>query len=147
MKRTKRFTLRRLALGLAVAAVLAPAAQAEPIGSYERQSQQSVEIPYLSGGVGVSHIDFDPTSPASGKLGEEIPYLSHGAVSAGQAVAPDDMALSRPANSGSPTVTATSGGFDVGTGAVSGFAVALVLVAGGMALAIRHGRKTRLSPA
>ena len=137
MKRTKRFTLRRLALGLAVAAVLAPAAQAEPIGSYERQSQQSVEIPYLSGGVGVSHIDFDPTSPASGKLGEEIPYLSHGAVSAGQAVAPDDMALSRPA----------SGGFDVGTGAVSGFAVALVLVAGGMALAIRHGRKTRLSPA
>jgi hypothetical protein len=147
MKRTKRFTLRRLALGLAVAAVFAPAAQAEPIGSYERQSQQSVEIPYLSGGVGVSHMDFDPASPAGGKSSDEIAYLSHGSVSAGQTVAPDDMVLSRPSNSGSPTVTATSGGFDVGPGTVSGFAVALVLLAGGMALAIRHGRKTRLSPA
>jgi hypothetical protein len=144
MKRTKRFTLRRVALGLAVAAVLAPAAQAEPIGSYERQSQQSVEIPYLSGGVGVSHMDFDPASPASGKVSDEIAYLSHGSVAA---IAPDDIALSRPSNSGSPTVTATSGGFEVGPGTVSGFALALVLLAGGMALAIRHGRKTRLSPA
>lgn len=181
MKRTKRFTLRRIALGLAVAAVLAPAAQAEPIGSYERQSQQSVEIPYLSGGVGVSHMDFDPASRPSGKRSSEIAYLSHGGVATrpdfwnydpktGEKIAdtspgisteqlaqlyggsdialgPDDMALSRPANSGSPAVTATSGGFDVGPGTVSGFAVALVLLAGGMALAIRHGRKTRLSPA
>ena len=142
MKRTKRFTLRRVALGLAVAAVFAPAAQAEPSGSYERQSS-NVEIPYLSG-VGVSHMDFDPASPASGKVSDEIAYLSHGSVSA---IAPDDVALSRPSNSGSPTVTATSGGFEVGPGTVSGFGVALVLLAGGMALAIRHGRKTRLSPA
>ena len=179
MKRTKRFTLRRVALGLAVAAVFAPAAQAEPSGSYERQSQ-SVEIPYLSGGGGgVSHMDFDPASPASGKVSKEIPYLSHGnaapvdfwnydasgrkiadtspGVSPDQlaalwsgsnvAIAPDDLAFSRPSNLGSPSVSATSGGFDVGPGTVSGFAVALVLLAGGMALAIRHGRKTRLSPA
>ena len=181
MKRTKRFTLRRVALGLAVAAVLAPAAQAEPIGSYERQSQQSVEIPYLSGGVGVSHMDFDPASRPSGKRSGEIAYLSHGGVAtrpdfwnydpktgekiadtspgvapeqlaalwgdSNVAIAADDLALSRPTTSGSPTVTATSVGFEVGPGTVSGFGVALVLLAGGMALAIRHGRKTRLSPA
>jgi hypothetical protein len=143
MKRTKRFTLRRIALGLAVAAALAPAAQAEPIGSYERQS--SAEIPYLSHGVGVSHADFDSASPLSGRRSDEIPYLSHG-VTAAQPVAPDDMAVSRPSNAGSASVTASSGGFDVGPGTVSGFAVALVLLLGGSAMAIRH-RKTRLSPA
>jgi hypothetical protein len=82
MKRTKRFTLRRVALGLAVAAVFAPSAQAEPSGSYERQSQQSVEIPYLSHGVGVSHMDFDAASPRSGERSTEIAYLSHGGVAA-----------------------------------------------------------------
>ena len=178
MKRTKRFTLRRVALGLAVAAVFAPAAQAEPIGSYERQS--SVEIPYLSQGVGVSHADFDSASPLSGKVSNEIPYLSHG-VSAARpdfwnydpktgnkiadtspgvspdqlaqlwsgsdvAIAPDDMALARPSNVGPASVTASSGAFDVGPGTVSGFAVALVLLVGGSAIAVRH-RKTRLSPA
>jgi hypothetical protein len=147
MKRTRRFTLRRIVLGLAVAAVVAPAAQAEPIGSYERQSQSSVEIPYHSGGVGVSHMDFDRASPASGKLSSEIPYLSHGSVQARADFAPDDMGLSRPSNLGSPSVTATSGGWDVGPGTVSGFALVLVLLAGASTLAVRHSRKTRLSPA
>lgn len=178
MKRTKRFTLRRVALGLAVAAVFAPAAQAEPSGSYERQSS-SVEIPYLSGGVGVSHMDFDPASRASGKKSDEIPYLSHGAVTpvdfwnydasgnkiadtspgvapdqlavlwsgSNVAIAPDDLALSRPSNLGSPSVANAGSGFELGLGTVSGFGVALVLLIGGTAFAIRHGRKTRLSPA
>jgi hypothetical protein len=180
MKRTKRFTFRRIALGLAVAAVAAPAAQAEPIGSYERQSQSSIEIPYLSHGVGVSHMDFDQASQASGTISDEIPYLSHGTVasrpdfwnydsatgmkisdtspgiSADQlaqlysgsdsAIAPDDMGLSRPSNLGSPSVTSSSS-WDVGPTTVSGFAVAFVLLAGGSLLAIRHNRRTRLSPA
>jgi hypothetical protein len=144
MKRTKRFTLRRIVLGLAVAAVIAPAAQAEPMGSYERQSQSSVEIPYLSGGVGVSHIDFDQASQRSGKLSDEIPYLSNGGGNA--SIAPDDMVLSKPSNAGSPSVTTSSERWDVGPATVSGFAVAFVLLAGSL-LAIRHNRKTRLSPA
>ena len=178
MKRTKRFTLRRIALGLAVAAAFAPAAQAEPIGSYERQS--SAEIPYLSHGVGVSHADFDAASPLSGKRSDEIPYLSHGVTTAQPdfwnydqrtgkkiadtspgvapdqlaqmwsgsdvAIAPDDLAFSRPSNVGPASVTATSGGFEVGPATVSGLAVALLLLVGGSALAIRH-RRTRLSPA
>jgi hypothetical protein len=180
MKRTKRFTLRRVALGLAVAAVFAPSAQAEPSGSYERQSQQSSEIPYLSHGVGVSHMDFDAASPRSGKRSTEIAYLSHGGVAArpdfwnydpktgekiadtspgisseqlaqvysgsDTAVAPDDMALSRPSNLSSPSVASAGGGFDVGPGTVGGFG-ALVLLIGGSAIALRQSRKTRLSPA
>ena len=145
MKRKKRFTIRRIALGLAVAAVVAPAAQAEPIGSYERQ-QSNVEIPYLSHGVGVSHLDFDASSKRSGKSSSEISYLSHGG-SVARPIAADDMALSRPSNLGSPSVTESSGGWDVGPGTVSGFVVVLMLLAGASAVAVRHNRRTRLSPA
>jgi hypothetical protein len=145
MKRTKRFTIRRIVLGLAVAAVLAPAAQAEPIGSYERDSQSTVEIPYLSGGVGVSHMDFDQASKATGKLSDEIPYLSNGVGET--SIAPDDMGLAKPTNAGSPSVTGSSDGWDVGPAAVSGFAAVFVLLAAGSLLAVRHNRKTRLSPA
>ena len=79
MKRIKRFTLRRVALGLAVAAVIAPAAQAEPIGSYERQSQ--VEIPYLSHGnlVATDFWNYDPNT------GEKTSNSSPG-------VAPEELA-------------------------------------------------------
>jgi hypothetical protein len=143
MKRTKRFTLRRIVLGLAVAAVIAPAAQAEPIGSYERQ-QTSVEIPYLSQGVGVSHMDFDQASAATGKLSDEIPYLSNGGSDV--AIAPDDMVLSKPTNAGQPAVTGSSNAWDVGPATVSVFALAFTLLAGSL-LAIRHNRRTRLSPA
>lgn len=145
MKRTKRFTLRRIALGLAVAAVVAPAAQAEPIGSYERQ-QSNVDIPYLSHGVGVSHLDFDAASSRSGKSSSEISYLSHGGTIT-RPIAADDMGLSRPSNLGSPSPTASTGGWDVGSGTVSGFVVALMLVAAASAVAVRRNRRTRLSPA
>ena len=171
MKRSKWFTIRRVALGLAVAAIVAPAAQAEPIGSYERQVQSSeipylshgvgvsnvdfsraeqarvrpaVEIPYLSQGVGVSHMDFDQASPASGKVSGEIAYLSHG--TGNVAIAPDDLVLARPTNAGSPTVSGTSDGWDVNPTTVSMFALALALLAGSL-LAVRHTRRTRLSPA
>ena len=172
MKRSKRFTIRRVALGLAVAAIVAPAAQAEPMGSYERQVQSSeipylsqgvgvanvdfsraeqagvrpvVEIPYLSQGVGVSHMDFDQASPATGKVSGEIAYLSHGATGT-VAIAPDDLVLSKPTNAGSPTVSGTSDGWDVNPTTVSMFALALALLAGSL-LAVRHTRRTRLSPA
>ena len=144
MKRTKRFTIRRVTLALAVAAIVAPAAQAEPMGSYERQLQ-STEIPYLSHGVGVSHMDFDRASQATGKVSGEIAYLSHGATSNG-AIAPDDMGLSKPSNAGSPTVSGTSDGLDVNPTTVSMFAVALALLAASL-LAVRYTRRTRLSPA
>jgi hypothetical protein len=150
MKRIKRFTLRRVALALAVAAVIAPAAQAEPIGSYERQSQ--VEIPYLSHGKLVA-TDFWNYDPATGeRIANTSPGLSAdqlaGLYSGTEtAIAADDLTLSRPSNAGSPSVTATDTGWDVGPTTVSAFALGFVLLAGASLLAIRHNRRTRLSPA
>ena len=56
------------------------------------------------------------------------------------------MALSKPSNAGSPAVTGSTDSWEVGPATVSGFAVAFVLLAGSL-LAIRHNRRTRLSPA
>jgi hypothetical protein len=89
-------------------------------------------------------MDYDPASQASGKISTEIPYLSNGGGNV--AIAPDDMGLSKPTNAGSPTVTGTSDGWDVGPATVSVFAVAFALLAGSL-LAVRHNRRTRLSPA
>lgn len=154
MKRTKRFTIRRIALGLAVAAVLVPSAQAEPIGSYERQSQSqsSVEIPYLSHGGGVSHVDFWNYDATGKKIADTSPGVAPDQLAqlwsgSDGVIAPDDMTLSRPSNAGTTVVAGSSGGFEVSPAAVSGFGLALVLLAGGSALAIRNNRKTRLSPA
>jgi len=151
MKRSKRFTIRRIALGFALAAIVAPAAQAEPMGSYERQSQ-SVEIPYLSHGRLVA-TDFWNYDPATGeRIANTSPGLSAdqlaGLYSAiGSSIAPDDLSMSRPSNLGSPSVTATDARWDVGPTTVSVFAVGFVLVAGASLLAVRHNRRTRLSPA
>jgi hypothetical protein len=151
MKRTKRFTIRRVALGLAVAAIVAPAAQAEPNGSYERQSP-SGEFPSLSHGNLVSPNDFWNYDPATGeRIGNTSPGISAdqlaGLYSAtDSSIAPDDLGLSRPSNLGSPSVTATNAGWDVDPITVSFFAVGFVLLAGA-SLLIRHNRRTRLSPA
>jgi hypothetical protein len=151
MKRTKRFTIRRVALGLAVAAIVAPAAQAEPMGSYERQSQ-SVEIPYLSHGRLLA-TDFWNYDPATGeRIANTSPGLSADQLAVlysatGSSIAPDDLSMSRPSNVGSASVAATDARWDVGPTTVSAFAVGFVLLAGASLLAIRHNRRTRLSPA
>jgi hypothetical protein len=111
----KRFTLRRVALWLAVAAVFVPAAQAKPTPSYQLP-RPVAEV--------VSLYDGRSAGP----------------------IAADDLSMSRPSNQGSPSVSSGDDGFALST-AVGGFGVALVLLIGGSALAIRHSRKTRLSPA
>lgn len=150
MKRSKRTTIKRIALGLAVAAVIPATAQARP----------QEEIPYLSHGVGVSASSFEPAvspddrafsrqSEGAATRAMEIPYLSHGVgVSPsdfGQPLGVDDRALSRATET--ETVTASGGGdgYDVGSNTVGG--LVLILAAGGAALAIRHNRKAKLSPA
>jgi hypothetical protein len=144
MTRTRRFNLKRLAFGLAIAAIMVPTAQAKPTAS--NNQQPTVEIPYLSGGVGVSHMDFDLSSGPSGKQSVEIPYLSHGTLSNSGAISADDLTVSRPSNQGSPAVGSSGDGFEFSP-TVGGFGLALVLLIGGTALVIRHSRKTRLSPA
>ena len=61
MKRTKRFTIRRIALSLAVAAVVAPSAQAKPTPAKQQQPSR-VEIPYLSHGVLTPPVGVDDRS-------------------------------------------------------------------------------------
>jgi hypothetical protein len=152
MKRTKRFTLRRIALAFAVAAIVAPAAQAEPLGSYERQSPSAVEIPYLSHGQLVSPNDFWNYDSATGeRIADTSPGLSADQLAGlysgtNSSIAPDDLSMSRPSNLGSPSVTATNAGWDADPMTVSLFAVGFVLLAGA-SLLIRHNRRTRLSPA
>jgi hypothetical protein len=110
MTRSKRHSIRRIALGLAVAAVVAPAtAQARPMdvsGSDSRAIHQ-VSVPVVGS---------------------------------------EDLAFSRQ-TAGSPSVvTADSGnGYDAGTGTIAG--LVLILAAAGAAVAVHHGRKTKLSPA
>jgi hypothetical protein len=178
MKRTKRFTLRRIAVGLAVAAIAPAAAQARPMdmdGSDFRllhaqavakaQTNQTVEIPYLSHGVGVTAAQvgvgtskspddraFSRQSPVDfwnydSKTGEKIADSSPG-------VAPGDLAKhwsgSPAEKSVEPTPgAAETGGYDVG-GTVGGLAIALLVAAGaagGTVVARRRHRSNRLAPA
>jgi hypothetical protein len=177
MKRTKRFTLRRIAVGLAVAAIAPAAAQARPMdmdGSDFRllhaqamakaQTKQTVEIPYLSHGVGVTAAEigigtskspddraFSRQSPVDfwnydSKTGEKVADSSPG-------VASGDLAQLW---SGSPAEksvepspsAAETGGYGNG-GTVAGLTIALLLAAaaaGATTLAVRRNR-TKLSPA
>ena len=146
MKRSKRFTLRRIALGLAVVAVLAPAAQAKPTSA--KQKQPTVEIPYLSHGILKAPVGSDDRAfsraSSDGVAAVEIPYLSHGTLQA--PAGSDDRAISKATSVGAPSVASGSGGYDVGFGSVGGFGLALILLAGA-SVAIRHSRRTKLSPA
>jgi hypothetical protein len=149
MKRSKRISIRRIALGLAVAAVVPATAQARPMemsGSDARSIHQAA----ASSSDKLYPGEIPSVVPVTQARRMEIPYLSHGVgVSAkdiGLPIGADDRSFSR--QSPTPTVlTADRGdGYDFGSGNTIGGLV-LILGAAGAALAIRHNRKTRLSPA
>jgi hypothetical protein len=145
MKRTKRFTLRRVALGLAAAAVLVPAAQAKP-------TPGKPEIPYLSHGVLKPPVDFWNYDP---KTGEKLQNTSPGIApedlgqlfGVSSASGPDDRSFSRATSVGAESAVAGEDSYDVGAEAIGFAGLALLFAAGGAGLAIRHNRKTRLSTA
>ena len=153
MKRSKRFTIRRIALGLAVAAVVPATAQARPMevsGNDLRTIHDAAVSDALYPGelpkVVVANSN-DATVASSGP--DEIPYLSHGVgvteKSLGLTVGPDDRSFSRQ-SSGQPVVATSDGsGFDYGTGSLGG--LVLILAAAGSALVVHHSRKGKLSPA
>ena len=169
MKRNKRTTIKRVALGLAVAAVIPATAQARPLDMsgtdartiHQASTQQAVQIPYLSHGIGVKASDFEPAalgpddralsrrSAVTATRAMEIPYLSHGVgVSPsdfGQPLGVDDRAVSRATEVQPVTASGGGDGYDVGSNTVGG--LVLILAAGGAALVIRHTRKAKLSPA
>jgi hypothetical protein len=127
MKRAKRFTLRSIAIGLAIVAVLAPVAHAKP--TPVKQQQPPIEISSINLGPG------------------EIPYLSHGTLTLGPGEIPyvDDGTTAAPARH-APTATVDDDS-DIAFGIVSSAVIAVLLALGLALMAIRQSRKTRLSPA
>lgn len=127
MKRSKRFTLRRVALGLAIVGIVAPAAQAKPTAV--KHQPPPVEISTVKLGPG------------------EIPSLSHRTLRVGPGEIPYvDDGSSSPVVTNKPAATIDNGS-DVAYGIVSGAGIALVLAFGLALVAVRQTRKTRLSPA
>ena len=131
MRRRKRFTIIRIGLALAALTMIIPtAALGKPLPRDSIQAEyqaraysiptQSVEVPYLSGGVGVTETQLGIVSSTS----------------------PDDRSFARTFDE-KPVLVSD----DVNPFKVTGFGLVLVLMAGGMGLAIRHDRKSKLSPA
>ena len=165
MRRKKRLTIVRI--GLAMAALAIPTvAQAKPLPTDQSKAQYELgpaEIPYLSHGVGVDASQFGSTiSPddrsfsragAAAETRVEIPYLSHGVgvtpaeLGIATSNSPDDRPFQRPTVEVTPVATDDGWSVDVNPYAVTGFGLALLLVAGGMGVAIRHTRRGGLSPA
>lgn len=127
---------------------------------FERTAGERVVIPYLSHGQGdaaaagriVSSDDRSFARTAEQQL--VVPYVSqgHGVNSAELGFAasksPDDRTYARaPTLETAPATSGDGISVDVNPYVVSGFGLALLLLAGGMGIAIRQSRKTRLSPA
>jgi hypothetical protein len=154
MRSKKRFSIGWIALGLAIVAVVPMTAQAKPVPtdqSYAQYELGPAEIPYR-----VTRT-LSPDDRAFSRVDSaqqvEIPYLSHGqgVTTAELGIAtgsPDDRGFAR-TQSEAATVVVTDDGsrIDVDPYVVTGFGLALLLLAGGMGIAIRHSRKTTLSPA
>jgi hypothetical protein len=115
--RTMHLALRRIALGAAIAAIAAILVPVAVAKPADSIRLGPGEIPYL--------VSDQPIRLGPG----EIPYVDYGtpAPTAGHRVA--------------------EGGDDIGFGVVGGAAMLVLLAVGGSLIAIRHSRKTRLSPA
>jgi ABC-type dipeptide/oligopeptide/nickel transport system permease subunit len=120
-------TLHGIALAVAIAAILAPAAQAKPTAV--KQQQPPVEVSVVELGPG------------------EIPYVNHAKLRMGTGEVPylDDGAS--PSTVTHEPAATIDDGADVAYGIVSGAAIALLLAFGLAFVAVRQTRKTRLSPA
>jgi hypothetical protein len=136
MRRKKRFAIGWVALGLAVVAMAPVTAAAKPL-----PTDQSLAQYKLSQAQGTLSPDDRAFSRVDSAV--ETPYVSHGV-----GVTPDDRGFAR-VGPETTTIVATDDGsrFDVNPYVVSGFGLALLLLAGGMGIAIRQSRKTTLSPA
>jgi hypothetical protein len=172
MKRTRWFTLRRIALGLTVAAIAPATAQAKPADFWNYDPQTGKKIANTSPGVssgelatlwsvssGVAKSPDDrafsrATSVAQAKpadfwnydpqTGKKIANTSPG-VSSGELA--NLWSLSGATNVARAPSAHDNGGYDLGAGIVSGFAMALVLAAGAALVVIHHMRRAKVLPA
>ena len=150
MRRKKRFAIGWVALGLAVVAMVPVTAAAQPLptdqslAQYQLSQAQGTMSPDDRAFSRVETATLSPDDRAFSRVEQvETPYLSRGV-----GVTPDDRGFAR-VGPETTTIVATDDGsrFDVNPYVVSGFGLALLLLAGGMGIAIRQSRKTTLSPA
>ncbi len=165
MRRKKRFTIGWVALGLAVVAMVPVTAGAKPLPTDQSQTQYELgpaEIPYRTqtqyelGPAEIPYRTHTQVMPVhvTGTLSPDdrafsrVEQVETPSLSRGVGVTPDDRGFSR-VGPETTTIVATDDGsrFDVNPYVVSGFGLALLLLAGGMGIAIRQSRKTTLSPA
>ena len=145
MKGKKRLTIGWVALGLAVVAVVPVTAGAKPLPTDQSLAQYQMGLGNKQGMPIYVIGTLSPDDRAFSRVDSavETPYTSHGV-----GVTPDDRGFARVAPETTATVVADDGSrFDINPYVVSGFGLALLLLAGGMGIAIRHSRKTTLSPA
>ena len=136
MRRKKRFAIGWVALGLAVVAMAPVTAEAKPLPR-DPSPEQGMPV-YVIGTLSPDDRAFSRVDSAI-----ETPYVSHGV-----GVTPDDRGFAR-VGPETTTIVATDDGsrFDVNPYLVTGFGLTLLLLAGGMGIAIRQSRKTTLSTA
>jgi hypothetical protein len=148
MRRKKRLTITGIALALAVVAMVPVTAEARPLPT-DTGHEQGMPV-YATGTLSPDDRAFSRIDSARQV---EIPYLSHGVgvTTAELGIAtgsPDDRGHAR-TQSEAATVVVTDDGsrIDVNPYVATGFGFVLLLLAGGMGIAIRQSRKTTLSPA
>jgi hypothetical protein len=136
MRRKKRFAIGWVALGLAVVAMAPVTAAAKPL-----PTDQSLAQYKLSQAQGTLSPDDRAFSRVDSAV--ETQQVSHGV-----GVTPDDRAFARIGPETTAILVAEDGSrFDIDPYVVSGFGLALLLLAGGLGIGIRQSRKTTLSPA
>jgi hypothetical protein len=136
MRRKKRLTIGWVALGLAVVAMAPVTAEAKPLPTDQSLAQYNLSQAQRT---------LSPDDRAFSRVDSavETQQMSHGV-----GVTPDDRGFARVGPETTTIVVADDGSrFDVNPYVVSGFGLALLLLAGGMGIAIRQSRKTTLSPA
>jgi hypothetical protein len=131
MKRRKRFTIKMVALGLAVAAVAAPAAQAGPDGMSGPELRSIHDSAVLSAGNVIGGPD------------DRVIHTYRGEV----VTSPDDRAIHGTESPVTQPVSADDGNrFELSTGALSG--IVLLLAASAMtAVLVRQNRRGKLASA
>lgn len=168
MRRRKRNTILRIALGLAVAAIVPATALAKPVpvnqdvenhGQYQlgpgeipyvSQDRQAMELGLSEGKIKALGL-LDEGTVVKGSDDRAFSRATpHGVEVASAATSPDDRSFSR-ATSVDPTPVVVSDdgrSIDIDPYTVTGFALALLLALSvGMGIAVWHNRRTKLSPA
>jgi hypothetical protein len=151
MKRKKRFSIGWVALGLAVVAMAPVTAEAKPLSTDQSRAQYVLgpaEIPYRIHEQGMPVYETGTLSPDDRAFSRIDSAVETQNASHGVGVTPDDRGFARTGPETTAIVVTDDGSrFDVNPYLVSGFGLALLLLAGGMGIAIRQSRKTTLSPA